>query len=142
MMRAVIDTNILIRSILNPNGSTGRILEELKAGRFRLLYSEPLLEELTEVLGRPRFRNKYKISANDVSDILSLVVLEGEEVSPSEPIEACRDPKDNKVLEAAFFGRADVIVTGDDDLFALDPFEGVRILGPAAFLARLSQAGT
>ena len=37
MMRAVIDTNILIRSILNPNGPTGRLLKELRAGRFRLL---------------------------------------------------------------------------------------------------------
>lgn len=137
MMRAVIDTNILIRSILNPTGPAGRILEELRAGRFRLLYSEPLLEELAGVLARPRFRNKYRISADDVSDILSLIVQEGEEISPAAPIEACRDPKDNKVLEAAFFGQADVIVTGDGDLFALDPFESIRILGLPDFLARL-----
>ena len=137
MIRAVIDTNILIRSILNPKGPTGRILEELKAGRFRLLYSEPLLEELAGVLARPRFRNKYNVSAENVSDILSLLVQEGEEGSPSTPIEACRDPKDNKVLEAAFFGQADVIVTGDEDIFALDPFEGIRVLGLPDFLARL-----
>lgn len=66
MIRAVIDTNILIRSILSPNGPTGRILEELRAGRFRLLYSEPLLEELADVLSRPRFRDKYKVSADDI----------------------------------------------------------------------------
>ena len=141
-MRAVIDTNILIRSILNPNGPTGRLLNELRAGRFRLIYSEPLLEEIADVLSRPRFRDKYKVSADDISEILNLVVQEGEEVSPSSSIEACRDPKDNKVLEAAFFGRADVIVTGDDDLFALHPFEGIEILGPAAFFARLTQAGS
>ncbi|HVG08051.1 MAG TPA: PIN domain-containing protein [Thermoanaerobaculia bacterium] len=57
MMRAVIDTNILVRSILNPKGPTGRLLEELRAGRFRLLYSELLLEELAGVLARPRFRD-------------------------------------------------------------------------------------
>ena len=140
MMRAVIDTNILIRSILNPNGPTGRILEFLRAGRFQLLYSEQLLEELADVLGRPRFRGKYNISTDNVSDILSLLVQEGEEVSPSASIEACRDPKDNKVLEAAFFGQADVIVTGDDDLFALHPFEGIQVLSPADFLSLL-QAG-
>ncbi len=139
MIRAVIDTNILIRSILNPNGPTGRILKELKAGRFQLLYSEPLLEELADVLGRPRFRNKYHVSADDVSDILSLIVQEGEEVSPSDSIEACRDPKDNKVLEAAFFGQADVIVTGDEDLFALHPFEGIQVLSLTAFLAQLTK---
>lgn len=136
-MRAVIDTNILVRSILNPNGPTGRLLNELRAGRFRLLYSEPLLEEIADVLARPRFRDKYKVTVDDISDILSLIVQEGEEVSPSAPIEACRDAKDNKVLEAAFFGRADVIVTGDEDLFALDPFEGIRVLDLPEFLARL-----
>jgi predicted nucleic acid-binding protein len=52
-------------------------------------------------------------------------------------IEACRDPKDNKVLEAAFFGQADMIVTGDEDLFALDPFKEIRILSLPDFLARL-----
>ncbi len=137
MIRAVVDTNILIRSILNPKGPAGRILEELRARRFCLLYSETLLEELASVLSRPRFRDKYKVSDDDVADILSLIVQEGEAVSPSASIEACRDPKDNKVLEAAFFGRADVIVTGDEDLFALDPFEGIRILGLSEFLARV-----
>lgn len=111
-MRAVLDTNILIRSILNPNGPTGRLLNELRAGRFRLLYSEPLLEEIAEVLSRPRFRDRYKVTADDISDILSLIVQEGEEVFPSASIAACRDPKDDKVLEAAFFGRADVIDGG------------------------------
>lgn len=140
MMRAVIDTSILIRSILNPEGSTGPILGQLKARRYQLLYSEPLLAELGDVLTRPRFRDKYKISEDAVSDILSLLAIEGEEVFPSAPIAVCRDPKDNKVLEAALYGRADVIVTGDEDLFALHPFEGIQILSPAAFLVRLAQA--
>ena len=49
-------------------------------------------------------------------------------------ITACRDPKDNKFLEAAIAARADVIVTGDADLLALHPFRGIPILSPAAFL--------
>jgi putative PIN family toxin of toxin-antitoxin system len=139
MIRAVIDTSILIRSILKPKGSTGPILRQLKAGRFLLLYSEALLEELADVLSRPRFREKYGVSAADIINILTLLVFEGEEVSPATPIAACRDPKDNKVLEAAVAGRADLIVTGDDDLFVLNPFEGIRILGPGAFLDLLAE---
>ena len=53
-----------------------------------------------------------------------------------QPIRASRDPKDDKFLEAAVNGRADVIVTGDKDLIALNPFRGVAILTPAAYLAR------
>lgn len=140
MIRAVVDTNILIRSVLKPKGPTGPILSQLKAGRFQLLFSAPLLEELAEVLSRPRFRDKYGVSAADVANILTLLVSEGEEVFPSVPIKACRDPKDNKFLEAALAGRADVIVTGDEDLFALHPFEGIQILGLTAFLDRLTSS--
>lgn len=139
MIRAVIDTSILIRSVLKPKGSTGPILDLLKTGRYRLLYSAPLLEELADVLSRTRFRDKYGVSAADVANVLTLLVSEGEEVFPTVPVEACRDPKDNKVLEAALAGKADVIVTGDDDLYVLNPFEGIQILGPAAFLNRLAQ---
>jgi predicted nucleic acid-binding protein len=58
-------------------------------------------------------------------------------VIPNQEVTACHDPKDNKFLEAALAGEADTIVTGDDDLIVLNPFEGVDILRPAEFLARL-----
>jgi putative PIN family toxin of toxin-antitoxin system len=51
-------------------------------------------------------------------------------------IHASRDPKDNKFLDAAVNGRADVIVTGDKDLLDLNPFRGIAIVTPAAYLAR------
>lgn len=56
---------------------------------------------------------------------------------PLEQIEECRDPKDNKILEVAVEGKADVIVTGDKDLLVLHPFRGIPIIGPAEFLALL-----
>ena len=56
--------------------------------------------------------------------------------SRSQPIRASRDPKDDKFLEAAVNGRADVIVTGDKDLLDLDPFRGIAIVTPAAYLIR------
>jgi putative PIN family toxin of toxin-antitoxin system len=51
-------------------------------------------------------------------------------------IRASRDPKDDKFLDAAVNGRADVIVTGDKDLLDLNPFRGIAILTAAAYLAR------
>jgi putative PIN family toxin of toxin-antitoxin system len=57
-------------------------------------------------------------------------------IEPSTPIRACRNPRDNKFLEVAVHGRADVIVTGDADLLALDPFRGIAILTPAGYLER------
>jgi predicted nucleic acid-binding protein len=50
------------------------------------------------------------------------------------PIRACRDPRDDKFLEVAVNGRADAIVTGDQDLLVLNPFQGIPILSPAGYL--------
>jgi predicted nucleic acid-binding protein len=49
-------------------------------------------------------------------------------------VQACRDPDDDKFLEVAMSGGADWIVTGDADLLALHPFEGIAIVTPADFL--------
>lgn len=54
---------------------------------------------------------------------------------------ACRDPRDDKFLELAVNGRADVIVSGDKDLLALHPFRGIPILTPAEFLEWVTGRG-
>lgn len=61
-------------------------------------------------------------------------------VTITERIVACRDPTDDKFLELAVNGRADVVVTGDADLLALDPFRGIPIVLPAGFV-RLASGG-
>lgn len=53
----------------------------------------------------------------------------------TEPVQTCRDPNDDKILELAVNGHADYIVTGDDDLLVMDPFRGIAIVRPAEFLA-------
>ena len=50
---------------------------------------------------------------------------------------ACRDPKDDKFLEVAISGQADVIVSGDEDLLTMNPFPGIPIITPRAFLHML-----
>jgi predicted nucleic acid-binding protein len=96
MIRAVIDTSILIRSVLKPRGSTGPILELVKAGRFRLLYSAPLLEELADVLSRTRFRDKYGVAAADVANVLTLLVSEGKRSFQPFPLKRAETPKTTK----------------------------------------------
>ncbi len=116
------------------------MVRRLRNGDYVLLYSEPLLEELVDVMARPRLRDKYAIDDHTVEALLRLILLRGERVEPRCPINHCRDPKDNKFLEAAFEGKADVIVSADDDLLVLDPFEGIPILPPARFLAHLDRS--
>lgn len=135
-MRVVVDTNVLVSGLIKPTGAVGPVVDRLREGRFLQLYSRATLDELVDVLARPWLKEKYGIRDVDVEAFLKLLLLRGEEVTPSRTIRRCRDPKDDKFLELAVSGRADVLVTGDDDLRSLDPFEGVRILSPARFLGR------
>jgi hypothetical protein len=68
--------------------------------------------------------------------LINLVRLRGELVSPNRKIDACRDPKDNRFLEAAIEGSADMIVSGDADLLDMGEFETIPIVSAAEFLAR------
>ena len=104
---------------------------------YQLLYSDPLLAELAEVLARPRLRAKYGLTTEDIATVLSLILPRGEPVVPARRIDVCRDPTDNMVLEAAVAGQADAIVSGDEDLLTLSPFEAIPILSPATFLRLL-----
>jgi putative PIN family toxin of toxin-antitoxin system len=136
-MRAVIDTNILVRALIVPHGTVGPVLLRLRQGEYVLLYAHSLLEELVDVLNRPRIRGKYGLTEQDIETVMGLILLRGEAVVPQEHIVACRDPRDDQFLEVAVSGKADVLVTGDEDLLVLHPFAGIPILPPAAFLEML-----
>jgi putative PIN family toxin of toxin-antitoxin system len=136
-MRAVVDTNILVRALIRPRGTVGPVLQRLRQGDYVLLYAPSLLEELVDVLNRPRLRQKYGLTEADIRTVVSLLLLRGEAVTPTEHVTACRDPKDNKFLKVAIAGQADVIVSGDEDLPVLHPFRDIPIVGPAQFLAML-----
>jgi putative PIN family toxin of toxin-antitoxin system len=97
------------------------------------LSSEATRLELIHVMSRSRF-DRYverQIRQRLTAQYVEATVL----VEISAPIRVCRDPRDDKFLEAAVHGRADVIVTGDADLLALHPFCGIDILTPADYLA-------
>jgi len=137
MIRAVIDTSILIRALIKPRGTVGPILQALRDADYQLVYSDPLLAELADVLARPRLAKKYGVTTEDVATVLSLILLRDEPVLSARRIDVCRDPTDNMVLEAAVAGQADAIVSGDEDLLTLSPFEAIPILSPATFLRLL-----
>jgi putative PIN family toxin of toxin-antitoxin system len=117
MLKIVIDTNIWIRTLLG-----GRItLPVLKAwqdGKFQVVISQPLLDELDQVWQRPRL--KKHIKAEHATILLEQLRWRGIMVSPSTVPPHCRDPKDYPVLATAIDGQADAIVSGDADLRADD----------------------
>ncbi len=104
-MRAVIDTNILVRALIRPQGTVGPVLSYFRSGDYTLLYSDAILEEVVDVLNRPRIRNKYGLSNEDIGLIVALILFRGEHIVPTVTVDACRDPHDNKFLEVAVSGQ-------------------------------------
>ena len=95
-----------------------------------LLKSSVTEQEVYQVLRRPYFISKVApIFLDNPRQIFAAAEL----VTISERIVACRDPFDDKFLELAVNGRADVIISGDADLLVLDSFRGITIITPAAF---------
>ena len=139
MIRAVVDTNILVRAVIKPTGSVGPVLQRLRRREYSLLISHATLDELVEVLYRPRLRTKYELSDRVLRATIRLIVFRGELLQPGRRIIACRDPRDDKFLEVAVSGRAQVIVSGDEDLLTLHPFERIPIVAPARFLAMMDK---
>jgi putative PIN family toxin of toxin-antitoxin system len=134
MKQAVIDTNVLIRALINPLGAVAPVVVRLREGKYLLIYSEWLLNEFKEKIVEPQIKVKYKLTDQAINDLLKLIERVGQKVNPTCTIKVCRDADDNHVIEAAIEGDADYIVTYDRDLLDLKSFESVRMITPREFL--------
>ncbi len=137
VLRAVIDTNLIVRAVIRPTGSVAPVLFRLRNAEYLYLYSRPTLDEVAEVLNRRRIRVRYHVSDDDISTVVGLLMLRGEEVRPERHFRVCRDPDDNKFLDVAVAGAADIVATGDEDLLALGSIENIPIVQARQFIDRL-----
>jgi hypothetical protein len=128
-MKVVIDTNIWISYLLG--GLLQRIDEKILSKEIKAVVSDETLKELSEVLSRPRFKNIF--TAERIKELFSLLDSYAIVVSPSQKVGACRDEKDNFLLEVALEGKADYLITGDEDLLVLNVFHNTKIVRPKDF---------
>jgi uncharacterized protein len=141
--RIVIDTNLWIRALLG-GPTTLPVLEAWRAGKFLVLISQPLIDELKAVAQRPRLRQKIDPAQTEV--LLEQLLWRGEWVEATAVPPHCRDPKDHPILATAISGEADAIVSGDGDLRADDDLRqqmlerGVKIWGVEVLLAELRES--
>ncbi len=133
-MRTVIDTGVAVSAVLVPR-SVPRLAVDAATIRGKLLVSAATVAEVDEVLRRPKF-DKY-VSPEERLEFLAALVQSAEKINVTEVITVCRDSDDNKFLELAVTGTASHIITGDQDLLVLNPFRGIAILTPEAFLTQL-----
>nr|WP_312372294.1 putative toxin-antitoxin system toxin component, PIN family [Delftia acidovorans] len=133
-LRLVIDTNLWISRLLMPTGMAAKSVDQA-LGCATVSMSQQTLAELSEVLLRPKF-DRY-VSREDRRRFLLLLDGVVRRISVTRQVSVCRDPKDDKFLDVALNGGAQMIVTGDQDLLVLHPFQGIEILEPADFLDRV-----
>jgi putative PIN family toxin of toxin-antitoxin system len=129
-MRIVVDTNVLISAALKDK-SVPASAAHLVQQRHILLKSSATERQLVEVSERPYLA---LLIAPAAQVWLRQLLANAEPVQITERIEACRDPTDDKFLELAINGAADLILSGDADLLVLNPFRGIPIVTPAMFL--------
>ncbi len=133
-MRLIFDSNVLIRTLLNEHSFSGQAF--LKPGQlgFDVLISVSTLAESIEVVMRPKF-DKYLPKATRQL-FLEEYEANGIKIKVTRQVKACRDPKDDMYLDLALSGKADFIITNDEDLLVLNPFENIPIITPKEFLER------
>lgn len=124
-MRVVFDTNILIANALK-DGFTREILKLAATGTIDLLTSEPIISELEEKL-----RTKFSWEESRINQYTNVIREVAQIIKPTEKIDVVKnDPDDNKILECAVAGKADLIVSADSDLLKLRNFQGIGIIHP------------
>jgi len=129
-LRIVLDSNVIISAFLF-GGQPARIVEHVLDGSIQCFVSLPILDEIRDVLHRPKFGLSSEQALAFIEELHRLCLA----VTPTTRIRTIRaDHDDNRVLECALAAEADEIVSGDSHLLELGQWQGIRILPPADFI--------
>ncbi len=124
MIRVVIDTNILVSALLQPEGLRAAVLMLALSGEVQLCVSDSVFAEYDEVIRRPRFKRSAEVIDSTLQSIRKL----GHWVKPGARVEECTDPDDNIFLECAQAAAADYLVTGNQRHFP-ERWKKTRVIG-------------
>ena len=142
MLKAVLDSNVLISGTIVAKGMPFELLKAWREGEWELIMSPQILEEVRRVLTLLRISRGYPLTDQEISDLIRLLTHRTILVSGILTIpRTSRDIEDDHVLACAKEGHANYIVSGDQDLLSLTRFEGIPIVTPAAFGAILKAGG-
>ncbi len=142
-VRAVLDTNVLVSGLLAKQGPPRQVFDAWLEGRFTLVTSLYLVEELAHVLSYPRIARRLRMRDEEVEALLAAllsqtVVVPGELRLPG----TTRDSKDDAVVACAKEGEANYLISGDQDLLTLGEYEGIQVLTPRQYVQIIAKPGT
>lgn len=133
-MKVVIDTTVIISSLISSSGPPAQIIELWVADKITVCLSAEIVEEYIGVLLRPKFNSlgsaieRYKIISGLIELDNTIIV------NPDFVLNIIQeDPDDNIFLACAVEAKAKIIISGDDHLLGLAEFQGIQIIRPADF---------
>jgi len=144
VLRVVFDTNLFVSSLLVREGLPAQALAAWRGGRFILIISPIIVEEITATLKYQRIRRKYGVTDQQVAE-MNFLLLNDAQVVPGDPKEmkvagAVPDDEDDEIILAcALEGRADLIVSGDRHLLSLNAYRNIPIITIRQFINQLAQ---
>jgi putative PIN family toxin of toxin-antitoxin system len=137
VLRVTADTNIII-SALNFHGNPRKVIDLAADGSIRLFVSDAILDEVADVLARPKFGwpdDRIKRALVQMSHFM-------EHVEPTQRLDVVKDdPDDNRILECALASGSDYLISGDKHLLKLGKYGAVKIISPAEFVEIQAQQG-
>lgn len=128
-MKVVFDTNIFISTFVIPQSHGEKAILKVIEEEDELLISKDIIDEVLTILTTKFNRDIEAIShvAFYLSEIARLV-------KPTGRIHILKDDPDNRILECAITGKADVIITGDKEMLKLREYKGIKIISLKEFL--------
>lgn len=138
MIRAVLDANVVVAAMLNPQGRPADVVSRVRSG-YTLIWSPPIVAECHRVADYRKIRSRLRVADPHafIDDLADAAVMITSELPQIEAVR--QDPSDDIYIATALVGAARWVVTGDKrHLLALRRFAGVRIVPPSAFLAEIS----
>jgi putative PIN family toxin of toxin-antitoxin system len=138
MLRVVLDTNVLVSAAIS-NGKSRELLRKGIENQFSIITSDLILNELETALRRP----KFKTSKDEIDRIILALTLSSEVIDVKSKFQAVKeDRKDDMIINTAFDGRVDIIVTGDRHLLELENFKGIKIITIESMLKLLHKSAS
>ena len=128
-MRVVFDTNIFVSALATSGRQAQKAIDRVTAGIDHLLISKEIIDEVLSVLVR-----KFDHDSEGLAQTAQLLNDMGEILATKQRLRLLKDDPDNRILECAVTGGADIIVTGDRELLELRAFQGIRIVSLRAYL--------
>jgi putative PIN family toxin of toxin-antitoxin system len=136
-LKAVFDTNIFVSALAIPGGQAERAIDLVIDARASLCISKEIIHEALGVLAQ-----KFAKGPEELSRTAVFLSELGELIVPRQKLRVLDDEPDNRILECAVTGLADVIVTGDRAMLSLKKYQDIRILSLRQFLDEVSIPGS